>query len=1060
VLRSARIGGVSRCASVAALVAVAFVIGVATPAAAAPVMQVYSSSNTTVAPGGQVTYYVSVHNVGDQSTAGDLTLQAAFPAGLSALSVQSDVWDCSSTTFPASTVTCTFTGTQNPFQVGPPDDARVTFLQFTVEADPSATGTLTSLFAVSGGNVTPASTVDPITVANTPPAFGIDGFDGQVIADAAGDPFTQAGGHPYAAATTIFFNTLTNPAPLRGDTWPVEQAKDLTIDLPAGFLGDPTATGARCTQAQLAPSGSPLCPPGSQIGVTTIFSSAGKILGNPLPVFNLVPPPDVPARFGFNVLGNIVTLDASIRSGGDYGATVEVHGIPEGLAITGTSLTLWGVPADASHDLERSCAGEDPPSADGPHCSTEAPRRPFLRNPTSCTPAGVGLLTTLQVDSWVTPGLFKSATFVSHNPPGFPYPQSDWGAPVGTTGCDLVPFEPAFAGAPDDATTGAPTAFSFDLTLPQSDDPDGTATADLKRAVVTLPKGLRVSPSSAAGLKACTPAQIKLHSDAAPTCPGASKIGTLAIDTPLLDDPLTGSIYLAKPHDNPFGTLLALYLVAKGHGVVVKLAGKVSPDPATGQLTTTFDDNPQLPFSKLHLEFKGGPRAPLSNPLTCGTYTTHAALTSWSGKTVDAPGTFTVSADGNGTPCGKPRFSPQLNAGVDDVRAGKHTSFEVQLTRQDTDQELSSLTVHAPRGLLADVAHVPLCPAARANAGTCGDASRIGSVLTGAGAGTNPFYLPGKVYLTGPYKGGPFGLSIVVPAIAGPFDLGVVVVRASIQVDRHTAQLNVVSDPLPRILDGIPLQLRDIRVTVDRSGFVINPTSCLQKQVTASFVSTGGLHARASSPFRVGGCAKVPLRPRMSLTVGGNGHTTKGASTPLNAVLTQTPGQAGLKSVSVTLPLSINAQLDVVNHACTEEQFTTGHCEDARAGSAVAVTPLLKHALRGGVYFVHDPSKPTGSLPNLIVALRGQVDFDLVGTIKLPRGQLLETQFKAVPDVPIKRFSLSLVSGSHGPIAAAENLCSPKARHRSASIVFTGQNGIVIHRHSRLRVRGCSRRRA
>ena len=307
------------------------------------------------------------------------------------------------------------------------------------------------------------------------------------------------------------------------------------------------------------------------------------------------------------------------------------------------------------------------------------------------------------------------------------------------------------------------------------------------------------------------------------------------------------------------------------------------------------------------------------------------------------------------------------------MKAGGHTRLLVRLTRDDTDQDLSGLTVNSPNGLTGKIAGVPLCPRAKAKLGTCPASSRIGSVLTGAGAGPDPFYLPGNVFLTGPYKGAPFGLSIVVRAIAGPFDLGTVMVRGQIQVDRHTAQLHVVSDPLPTILQGIPLQIRDVRVTIDRKKFLINPTGCDERRISARVTSTQGRVARPSDRFQVDGCSKLPLTPKFKLAVGSKGHTHHGDSVPFSTTLTETPGQTNLKSVFVSLPLTLSSQLDVVNRACTQAQFEAHHCEQARAGSAVAVTPLLAHPLRGGAYFVKDPSKPAGSLPNLVVGLRGQV---------------------------------------------------------------------------------------
>jgi hypothetical protein len=357
--------------------------------------------------------------------------------------------------------------------------------------------------------------------------------------------------------------------------------------------------------------------------------------------------------------------------------------------------------------------------------------------------------------------------------------------------------------------------------------------------------------------------------------------------------------------------------------------------------------------------------------------------------------------------------------------------------------------------LTGRIADVPLCPEARAALGTCDASSQIGTVRTVSGPGSSPFSIPGHVYLTGPYKGAPFGLSIIVRAIAGPFDLGTVVVRSGILVDRHTAQIRVVSDPLPTILQGVPLQVRQVEVSIDHKGFILNPTGCQPKRVSGVLTSTEGAVAHVSSRFQVTNCGALSLRPRMRLTVGGKGHTRQGVSTPLTTVLTMPRGGANLKRVGVSLPLALNARLGVVNNACTQAQFDAGDCERARAGSATAITPLLKDPLRGGVYFVKDPDKPAGSLPNLVVSLRGQVDFDLVGKIRIPGGQRLATSFNAVPDVPVSKFTLRLQAGPQGPLGVAENLCSRHAQRERATVVFRGQNATRRTTHQALRAAGC-----
>ena len=888
-------------------------------------------------------------------------------------------------------------------------------------------------------------------------AFGAASFDGSVTTDDPGVSYTQAGGHPSAVTILITFNTRNDP--VLGNPWPEEPVKDVLVDSPVGLTGNPTVV-AQCSLDELVLSS---CPTSSQVGTTvtthTVCPAPGFCIPLQLPagVYSMVPPPGVPARFAFFVSGSVVTLDAQVRSGSDYGLSVNTRNVPEALPITATSVTLWGVPADPVHTPERHCPGQGN-SVTG--CEADAPSQAFLTMPTACTGP---LTTTLHTDSWFHPGQFVDASFTSHAT------AAEGGGPIGVTGCDQVPFDGvSFVAKPVETKSPGPSGWTFDLTIPQDliTDPNAIAQSALKKIAVTLPQGVRVSPSSADGLAACSPAQIALHSTADPTCPDASKIASVKVETPLLDEPLTGAVYLATPFDNPTHSLVGIYLVAQGSGVTIKLPGSSSLDSSTGQLTATFDNSPQQPISKVHLEFFGGDRAALSNPSRCGTYTTKASLTSWSGKTVESDSSFTTTHDGHGAPCPAPRFKPEFSAGTTTANdlvpaGGSFSSFVLNLSRSDDDEELAAIkSVEMPNGLLARIASVPLCPAAKVTAGTCGEESRIGSVAAAAGPGPDPFAVDGRIYLGGPYKGAPFSLSIVVPAIAGPFDLGTIVTPAALDVDPYTAQAKIRTDPLPTILQGIPLQIRWISALVDRPKFFVNPTSCNPKRIGATVVSTAGTVAQLSSRFKVNDCAALPLSPRMRISVGSKGHTGHGANVPLTTTLTQPHGQAGLKSVSVTLPLTLTSRLEVINDSCTQAQFDAGHCESARAGSAVAVTPLLKRPLRGGAYFVKDPAKPAGSLPNLVIALRGQVAFNLVGTIKVPHGTLLSTRFTSVPDVPVSRFTLKLSGGRRASLAAAEDLCTARAKRQVATLSFRGQNGKVFEVNQRLKVNGCGHKRA
>jgi hypothetical protein len=1065
----------------ALLLAVAITMLSAAPAVAAPQWLLDANANSTAAPGGTIDYHVLLINIGDSQadgTGGDpIVFRASLPPEVRATGVvlilppfgtfDASVagWSCTGdgpgpapNIVGANNIECSLAGAvdSHSLNAGFPLKPVVT-----TDVDGAASGKLEAAFTVSGAGAPEVATHEVTQIAATSPAFGVESFDGAVTADPAGSPYTQAGGHPYGASTTIDFNTETNDNPLIGDLWPVAAPKTLSVELPPGLVGYPTAA-ARCDAGDLAVG---QCSSASQVG-TVVIHINGIIFNNvlgPFPLFNLDPPPDVPAQFGFYIYGVVTTLAAHVRSDSDYGVTITAPKLPEGLAFTGSTVTLWGFPSDDVHTPERACPGSTPEYAPNhsPPCASGAPRLPFLRNPTSCPDPGRGLTTNLTVDAWNDPGRLATASFTSHDVPGYPRAPQNWGPELGPRDCGKVPFTPRLRVAPvAPARAGSPTGFSFDVSLPQPPDPDGIGQSDLKKAVVTLPEGVRVSPSSAAGLGGCSTAQIALHTLQEPSCPDSSKIGEVTLDTPLLSDSLHGSVYLATPFDNPSRTLLALYIVVRGHGVLIKLPGQVTADnDHEGQLTATFDDNPQAPFSNLRLTFNDGPRAPITTPDKCGTYTAHAVFTGWSGATATADSSFTLAQDADGTPCKAHGFDPGFDAGTANPVAGKTTSFHLRVTRPDQNPQLAGLTVHMPQGLTGYVSHVDLCGATDAAQGTCPAGSKIGDVTVGSGAGSNPFFITnGRAYLTGPYKGAAYGVAIVVPAVAGPFDLGNVNVRSALFVDKHDATLRVVSDPLPTILQGIPLDVRDVRVAVDKPGFILNPTSCAQKRVDGTIVSTLAQRASVSSRFEVGDCASLGFKPRMVLTVGGRGHTHRNQTSPLSTTLTMPPrNQAGLRFIRVTLPTTINARLNTIQDACTRAEFESdiSKCAHAKAGSAVASVPLLRDPIRGTVYFVKN-GRP---IPDLFVALRGQVDFDLIGRITIPGGNHLSTTFDAAPDVPVRSFRLSLLGGFRtASIGAVENLCTAHARRQKAEVDYIAQNGKVLQVHPALRVAGCGGR--
>nr|WP_246345631.1 hypothetical protein [Conexibacter arvalis] len=858
--------------------------------------------------------------------------------------------------------------------------------------------------------------------------FGIAPGFSATMHDASGDDVTQAGAHPNA---TVHF-MLRTALDADGKTVPDESLKDVTVELPRGVIGNPMAT-PRCRHQEFKAM---RCGPESIVGVETLHFAPIPGVPRPIdaavPVYNLVPPEGVAARFAFQVTSVVVMIDARVRSDGDYHLVTDLRDISTALQVYGSTLTLWGVPADMNGPGPLRFYGGSL-TYGGPG---SGPRRAFLSNPTEC---GAPPVTRIRVRSWQNPLRSTGALFEAAD---------------GVDGCERLSFSPSLDLRPESPRAGVGSPYGVTIEVPQSDDPDGLATPAVRDVSVTLPKGVAVSPSSAHGLVGCTDAQAALGSLAQPACPAASKIGTVSIETPLLEGPLTGAIHLGQPKsmDAQTGEMLRTLLIASGYGVTVKLEGKITPDPVTGRLRAVFADNPQLPFSKLRLRFQGGDRAPLTNPQTCGTHTTSATITSWGGQSVTSDSSFEITQDANGDPCAPLGFAPSFSAGTASAQAGAFTPFTLTFGRDDAQQDLGDLTVQLPPGFTGMLASAELCAEAQAAAGTCGEASRIGSASVTAGAGASPYQLSGRVYITGPYRGAPFGMSIVVPAQAGPFDLGTVVVRAAIAVDRTTAALRVTSDPMPTILQGIPLRVRTVSIAIDRPGFMLNPTSCSEKRVEATIRSAQGAAASVGSRFQVGGCRALPFKPKLGLRIGARGRTRGGITTPFAARLTTRPGDGNLRAVTVKLPRTLNARLNVVNDACTLEQFRAGECTK-RVGTGTAVTPLLRAPLSGPAYFVRNPER---RIPDLMVALRGEVEIDLTGRVTIPRDLTIKTAFDTIPDVPITSFALRLVAGRRGPLSTIPNMCTVRSRRASlATVDYRAQSGRLIRRRQRIAVDGC-----
>ncbi len=857
-------------------------------------------------------------------------------------------------------------------------------------------------------------------------SFGIEGFDGELLSGGIAE--TQAGSHPEEMTTTIDFAKFQEETPF-GPLWmPDGQIRNVRVELPTGFFGSPSAVGT-CTDAELlAPTPITTCPLESQVGIVELrMDNSLLALGTNVALFNMVAPDDSPAILGFKVGGVPIHLRAQVRSGSDLGIDIVSTNVSQALPVYGTRVTVWGVPASSTHDgLRGQCLDMQTGEPLGEErCPTGAPKTAFLSTPTTCT---APLRTDLEAESWQ--GVKGAAVTESHA-------LGDPGSLTTQTGCDRLPFEATMKVRPETTKATGPAGYSFDLAMPQSSDPDNLAQSHLKKVVVRLPQGVTASPAAADGLGSCSDAQTNLGSDRPDECPASARVGTVAIDTPALSTQLKGSVYLLQPQP---GNLFRLLVTAEGPGVVLKLRGDAHPDPVTGQLTAVFDDNPQAPFSNVHIAFKDGPRALLSNPTACGTYTTETEFTAWNGKTTSSSSAFTIDQG-----CTKSsQFSPGFSAGTTNPIGGAFSPFTLRVTRPDGQQNVSSIQATLPRGVLAKLAGVPLCGEAQAATGACPAATQVGTATVGAGAGSNPLYVPqpGReptaIYLAGPYRGAPYSLLAKVPAQAGPFDLGTVAVRNAIAIDPTTAQVSVTSDPLPQILQGIPIAYREIRVDVDRSDFTLNPTSCDPMEVKGTIGSSQGQSANVSDRFQVANCERLQFKPDLKLSV--KGPTHRNAFPALKAVLTM-PKQNGanIQRAQVTLPKTELLEQAHIRTICTRVQYAAGQgggasCPPASIyGRAKAWSPLLDKPLEGPVYL----RSSSHQLPDLVASLNGQIHIDLVGRIDAVNARIRNT-FEAVPDAPVSRFVLEMQGGRKGLLANNTELCRTTPR---AAVAFDAQNG-------------------
>jgi len=647
-----------------------------------------------------------------------------------------------------------------------------------------------------------------------------------------------------------------------------------------------------------------------------------------------------------------------------------------------------------------------------------------------------------------------------------PFPELAATSLAASAGCEAVPFAPSISIEPSTRQAGAPAGYDVHVGVAQPEGPEALAAADVRDVELALPEGTVISPSSANGLISCTEAQFGLKLRAKGGCPRESKVGTVKLTTPLLAQPLNGNLYVGQPECSPCsaaqseaGQMVHLLLEAEGAGVIIKLSGHTRIDQHSGRLTTVFSENPQLPFSDLEVALEQGPAAPLVNPSSCGAAIATAHMTPWSTLTATAVNAPPVQIEG----CSPRGFSPGFAAGdTTSAHAGSFTSFDVTLSHRDGEQALSGVSVRTPPGLLGVIKNVARCPEAQANLGTCPASSQIGTSSVSVGPGPLPLTIGGgKVYFTGPYHGQPFGLSIVTPAQAGPFELagnsglGNEVVRAAIAVDASTSALTVTSDELPQQLNGIPLDIRSIRIDIDRPAFMFNPSSCAPLAVAGTLAGSSGSVAGVSYPFQASDCALLAFKPR--LTALAQGRTSKRDGASLHVKVTSGPGQANIGKVKVDLPLQLPSRLTTLQKACLNAVFVVNPAscpEGSVVGQASAVTPLLANALSGPAYLV---SHGGAAFPDLEIVLQGEgITLVLDGATDIKKG-ITSSAFRALPDAPITSFDLVLPEGPHSALAANTNLCSVKALRMPTAI--TGQNGAVLKQTTTIAVSGCSRAR-
>jgi len=870
---------------------------------------------------------------------------------------------------------------------------------------------------------------------------------------------TQAGGHPDLG---VQFSVLNRLSQRSQSACNCEDAKDVTVHLPAGFIGNPQAA----PQCSIADFSADICPIDSQIGIVQVYfanthSSFGVFVSA---VYNVTPPPNVPGMISFKTPFDTPQFEiVSSRTGGDYGLDVKVTSIYHGLGVPLDSFLqdIWGVPADPSHDPLRlplaanpSLLGDALCDANGsestadpstivklcypancacsPSNASNSPLTPFFQNPTNCD------------------GPFSTSLDVLSYDGGSDYAEFPWPQ---MTGCDQLSFNPSQAIAPTTTAADSPSGADFQLNVPQFESPTVPSPSEIRATTVTLPPGFSIAPNVTNGKVTCSDAQAKFGTTEEAECPEDSKIGSISVETPVLPGPLTGYVYLGEPKP---GNRYRMFLVFDGFATHIKLPGTITPDPQTGQIVISFENLPQTPFARFTMHVFGSERGPLDTPTQCGTYEVQSVFTPWDSAlpTETSRQFFEVNEGPNGTPCpnGARPFHPGFQAASAANTAASHTAFSLNLNREDGEQNLGSLKVTTPPGFSATLKGVSYCPQASIAAAeaetltgteelahpSCPASSQVGELTAGAGPGSHPLYLPGKVYLAGPYQGAPLSFVFIVPAVSGGYDLGNVVVREGLEINPETAQVTTAGAALPQIFQGIPLRLRQIFVNLNRPNFALNPTNCNPLAVTAEVFGSEGAISNLSNHFQVANCASLGFNPKLSLRL--SGSSKRLGNPALAATLTYPGGSdfANLSSTEVVLPPTELLDNAHIQAPCTLKQFAQKACPPGTIiGFAKAETPLLEKPLEGPVYLRNGSHK----LPDIVAALNGQIgEIDLVGHVDSIHARL-RARFETVPDAPVSRFTLDLYGGQKGLTENTEDLCS---RPQIAAVTLDAQNGKSI----------------